>query len=306
LVALGFASGLTMRGSLRLFTLMRVSDYVGVFFLIGFAAALPEIFVAIFSAFFGAPVLSYGNILGANLADLTLVLGLAAYFSGGLKIDNHFSRKTFWTTVVLSFLPIIVALDGMVSRADGILLLVIFCMYAWIVILDIKFILKAISAVPFSVFHVKDAIKSFKESTVGHILLAVSTALLVIASMNISGFYSVNAIYFGIVFLGLATTLTELFLNTEAGVLRSSSLVMGAVLGSIAINSTAVLGLLAIISPIKIRLDPLGLLINACFLLVAFILFRTLAYTGKKVSREEGVVLVLIYVLFFISQLYFL
>ena len=306
LVALGFASGLTMRGSLRLFTLLRVGDYAGVFFLIGFAAALPEILVAIFAAFFGAPALSYGNIIGANIADLTLVLGLAAYFSGGLKIDNHFSKKTFWTTVVLSFLPIIVALDGVIGRADGILLLVVFCLYAWIVILDIKFILKAISAIPFSVFHVKDAIKSFRESTLGHILLAISAGLLVVASVNISGFYSVNMIYFGIVFLGLATTLPELFLNTEAGVLRSSSLVMGAVLGSIAINSTAVLGLLAVISPIKISLDPLGLVISGAFLFIAFTLFRTLAYTGKRVSQAEGIILVLLYVLFFISQLYFL
>ena len=306
LIILGSASGLITRGNLRFLTLFRVGDYKGILFLIGFAVALPEILVAVFALFFGMPALSFGNIIGANVADMTLVLGLAAYFSGGLKIDNHFSNKIFWTTALISLLPVIVAMDGIISRTDGVFLLIIFCLYASALMLDLKFIKKDVASIPFSVSHIKDTVESFKGKAIGYTLLAMSTALLVMASISISGFYSINPIYFGMVFLGLATTIQELFLNTEVGISRSPSLIMGAVLGSIAINSTAVLGLLSTIIPIKIILDPLGLFVAGTFLFISFLLFRTLAYTGGRISRAEGVVLVLLYVLFFISQLYFL
>ncbi|MBI5140445.1 MAG: hypothetical protein HZA94_03310 [Candidatus Vogelbacteria bacterium] len=305
LVILGFASRFTMKGSLYLLTLTRVSDYTIAFFLIGLAAAIPEIFIVIFSSLFGVPGLSFGNIIGANIAALTLSLGLPAYFSQGLKIDNHFSKKTFWATVLLGLLPTIVSLDGLIGRTDGILLIIIFCLYSWVVLMGMKFISMAVSAIPFSVFHIKEAVKTFKKNAIGHILLLLSTAFLVIASINISQFYSISPVSFGVIFLGLATTLPKLFLNTEAGVLRNPSIIMGTVLGGIAINSTAVLGLLAVISPVRINVDPFNILLNGLFLLTIFLLFRTLAYTGKRVSQAEGILLAFIYVLFFISQLYF-
>lgn len=306
LFILGWASELTLRGNLRLFTLFRADGFAGALFLIGFAVALPEIFVALFSAFFNIQALSFGNIIGANIADLTLVLGLSAFFSSGIYIDNLISKKNFWVTVLLALLPIIVSLDGIINRFDAILLLLIFCLYAWVVALDFKFIIKIIGAIPFSVFHLKDAVKSFKESVAGHLLLVFSAISLVVTSVNLSEYFSINPIYFGLIFLGLATTLPEILFNAEANILRRPSLVLGIVLGSVAVNSTAVLGLLALVSPVKVSVDPISLFLHGLFIFMAFLLFKTFAYTGRKISREEGIILVLLYILFFISQLYFL
>jgi len=62
-------------------------------FLVGFSTSLPELFVGLTSAFEGIPTLSLGNLIGANISNLSLVVGLAAFLGGGVKIRNGAERR---------------------------------------------------------------------------------------------------------------------------------------------------------------------------------------------------------------------
>src|SRR3989344_1789084 len=73
--------------------------------------------------------LSLGNIFGANLANMSLVMGIATVLARKIPRDGEISKQNFFFTAVIAFSPLFLAIDGVVSRADGVLLLAVYGIY---------------------------------------------------------------------------------------------------------------------------------------------------------------------------------
>ena len=112
---------------------------------------------------------------------------------------------------------------------------------------------------------------------------------------------NISLFLIGLFLVAIGTSLPELVFGIQASQQKHKDMIFGNILGSIAVNSTAVLGITAIISPITI--DDLGILATtAIFMLGGYLLFILFSYSKKRLSLEEGFILLFFYVAFIIVQ----
>ncbi len=105
-------------------------EFIIAFFIMAFAGALPNLFVDINAALHHLPQISFGDILGGNLVDLTLVIAIAVLFgSGPLPAESRMVQKSAIFTAAITLLPIFLVWDGKLDRVDGVVLLGIFAFY---------------------------------------------------------------------------------------------------------------------------------------------------------------------------------
>src|SRR3989344_2684285 len=109
--------------------ILHLPEFVIAFVLVAVATSMPELFVGISSAAQGVSTLSLGNIFGANLANMTFVIGIAAIIAKKIPRNGDLSKQNFWLTAALVFFPLFLAFDGVISRADGLAPLVGVGMY---------------------------------------------------------------------------------------------------------------------------------------------------------------------------------
>ena len=95
-----------------------------------FSTSIPELFVGINSAISRNPVLSLGNVIGSNIADLTIIIGIAALLGKGIKVKNPFIKKDSLLMFLIALVPILLIIfDQNLSRIDGFILISIFIGY---------------------------------------------------------------------------------------------------------------------------------------------------------------------------------
>ena len=126
----------------------RLSEYLVAFLFMSIARSIPELFVGISSAVKNIPEFSLGNVLGANLINITLMIGLVVFLGNGLRVDSKISRRNFWIISGFAFLPLLLAGDGVISRGDGGVLLLAFVFYLLRMQKEKEYFSKTINHVP--------------------------------------------------------------------------------------------------------------------------------------------------------------
>ncbi len=279
--------------------ILHLSEFITAFLLLSFATSVPELFIGIFSAVQGIPLLSFGNIMGANLVGISLVIGLSVVIAGSVKADGKISSQNFWFVSFIAILPILLAVDGLISRGDGLLLLVIFGLYLVKIFNDKEYFHKEMDGTEHT------GMRSFSR-IVHHasrflfaifVLLAGSFAFIWSAVQIIEEYFEANFILFGIVFVALGTALPELVFGIRATRQGHGNAMLGNAVGSIAFNAAAVVGIVSIIHPIVVNFS-VNLILISVFLVVSLILFHFFVYTRGRINRKEGFVLLLLYGIF--------
>jgi cation:H+ antiporter len=131
----------------------------------------------------------------------------------------------------------------------------------------------------------------------GIALVLASSAMLVWSGKNLAQMMSINAFIFGILFVSLGTALPELVFGIKSAFLKHRSMVIGNTMGSIAFNAGFVIGAVSIISPIKVQIN-FQFITAVFFIFLAFLLFNLFVRSKTIISKKEGVVLLLVYILF--------
>lgn len=289
---------------------LNVSEYVLSFILIAFATSLPELSVGINSAFLGVPELSFGDILGSNIVNFTLVLGLVAVVGGSIALRDyeHFkSNRLFEFVVVLS--PLILLLDGVLSRLDGVILLVLF-VWNLFRLLDIDDMILGRKVLrPHLSEHVFEKVTTREEFLENIALFCASvcvllgsTLVIVLTVKELSVAFGISQVLIGVLFIAVATSLPDFVIGVRSAYRKMGGIALGDLFGAAAINSTLTLGVVALISPIVLT-DMLTLWIGIGFTVVVFLLVFVFLETKNSISRTEGFVLVVLYGLFVVTQL---
>ncbi|MCH7883600.1 sodium:calcium antiporter [Patescibacteria group bacterium] len=288
----------SLAGLARLF---RLSEYLVAFLLMSFATSVSELFVGISSATGGIPALSLGNILGANLLNLTVVIGVVALLHGSLEVESKISRQNFWFIFFLSLLPLLLGLDGIISRADGLVLLVSFFVYIWHILGGREYFTRVANHHPKGLRGLRKTTHDLLYFAAAITLLLVSSAALVWSGKALADHFSVGLLSFGIIFVALGTTLPELTFGIRAALSKHGSMTVGNALGSIAFNATFIIGLVSVIHPIVIGgMEQFFFVIGA--FVIAFILFNIFVYRRTNITRKEGVILLAIYIAFLVLE----
>lgn len=288
----------------RIALFLRMKEFVVAFFFIAFGASLPNLFVGIMSALNKIPELSFGDVVSGNILDLSLGIGLPALISlGGLTAESRTLQGSALFVMIIAVLPLLLILDGDLSRIDGILLILSFIFYiSWVFSKKERFS-KIYN-------HNKEALTS-KKFIKDLFLLIFCLVLLLISAKGVvdSATYFYQTFHLplaliGILIVGIGNSLPETFFSLRAAKRGQDWALLGNLMGGVSITATLVLGLVSLICPIKItNFSPF--FIARIFLVISALFFFISVKTGRKITKKEGLVLVLIYVLFLITEIFF-
>lgn len=266
-----------------------LSEYTVGFLILGTATSLPELSVAINSAIYNTPQLSFGNLLGGIIVLLSLLCGLAATVCGKVPFKGTLTNGQLWFAAVVNLSPLILILDGRLSRLDGIVLMAIYAAYLFYlgtrnqhIEHDVKF-----SSHSWTKLIIKVA--------VGLTALYLVAHWSVLTALKISEVLLIPPLLIGVVLLSVGTNLPELASTLKIRK-NHTGLTLGHLLGSSGAN-TFIAGLLAFIAPFSIT--GLGsIAVMGISLVVVVILFNIALRTDNHLSRKEGVALLGVYLLF--------
>jgi cation:H+ antiporter len=267
--------------------------------LIGFSLALPELFVGIAAALDGKPQIALGNVVGANMANLSLVIGGLAILAVAIPVVGEYMERDLWVTIGLALLPFFMLFDGTISKVEGGVLIALYFVYA--------FFLSNEKAV---VKQVKKKITGFEKwglplmLILGLVIMAVCSWQLVQIAVQIAAVWGVSWFWMGLLLISFGTTLPELLLLSFSRNKSKASLVLPDLLSNVVMNSTLILGIVAIMTPIVMK-ESMQRGLSGMFLVIILGLFWLFTKSKRKLERWEGVVLIGIYLMFIGLQFMF-
>jgi len=277
-----------------------ISEFSAAFIIMAFATSIPELFVGVHSAIIGNPSLSLGNVIGANILDLTLITGIIILLSKNIKFKSKKIGKDIYLMLTAIILVIVLyTLGKSLSRIDGIILLAFFSFHTYQIFKRRrKYKTKKIE-------NGKTQISKFYWLLIFLIALVglfIASNFVVRSATNLAIDLNLPQIMIGLFLISIATTLPELVFGISAIKLKHKSMAIGDQIGTVIANSTLILGIVAIIHPISAEFMPF--LISSIFMFIAAFIFITFVKSGNKLERYEGISLILIYVLFIIFEIF--
>jgi len=278
---------------------------INVFFLgfvvLGILTSLPEISIVIFSAK-SSPEISLGNLVGGTLVVLTLVLGISAIKYKGIEFRGKFRRRELFSALFIISLLVFVLLDGKLSVAEGISLILIYLLYAAYIFIRFRNTKRESLLKRLELVKKTDSIISIFLSLFG-VALLLSSAMLTISTIEeIANVVQIPKAIIGLFLLGIGTNLVELFILFTSRPHGENSLAVGDFLGSVTLNPPT-LGLLAILSGGFVISDFVSLIPTLVLVLFAVLFFAILSFTDRILTPREGIILIGVYVSFIITEL---
>ncbi|WP_254862075.1 calcium/sodium antiporter [Halovivax gelatinilyticus] len=272
--------------------------------LVAFATTAPELFVAIIGAIEVDPDVGLGAIVGSNIANIGLVLGLAALIKP-LEVSETAFRRDVPFMVFAAFLTYGLArFDGQLGRLDAVIMLALLAAYTAYLIRSVNARQAAIAAgdVP----EVDAAVASSRLSGVelrdalyvvaGLVAIVAGSQWLVSGGTDLLSELGFSPLFIGLTVLALGTSLPELAASVVGAIRGETAFAIGNVVGSNIYNLIAVLGLVAIVVPIPVETGTLRFELPA-MVVFTVVLVAMLGY-GRRLSRLDGAALVAGYVVF--------
>ena len=303
-VLLYIAGEMVVSGLIRLSRFYRIKEFVVAFFVMAFAGTIPNLFVGITSALQGIPELSYGDVMGNNVIALTLAVAVALFLVPGhkLSLSNETTKYTTFMTAAAALLPLILISDGQLSRSDGFVLILFFCIYvAWLFSREDNFSKVYHEGEQLSFAKARpEALQATLKVVFGLILLAGAAQAVVYAAELIAVAMGVPLMLIGVLVVGFGGALPEIYFTIVSARKGETDMILGNLMGAVIAPATLVLGIVALIQPIEN--DNLEFpLIGRLFLALVAVYFLYASYTSKVITMREGYVLLGVYVLFVIA-----
>lgn len=270
---------------------------------VSFATSAPELFVSIQAALDGYPYIALGNIVGSNIANIGLVLGITAVISP-LFLDREFYKFNWPVMMVLSIgMYFLLKFGNGINRLEGIGLLLALFVYLWVLIGKARRNKKVIKSVDSD--GVEEVIASnFKIVIwllIGGGALWGGSELLVSGAVNIARLLGVSNRMIAVTMIAIGTSVPELAASVVAAFKHEKALLIGNIIGSNIFNIGSVIGITAIIHPINVLDSGISLVLNDMLWMIGFsaIIFP-LALLPKKfvLTKYKGLFLFVAYSIF--------
>ncbi len=273
---------------------LRVSPLVVTVMLVAVMTSLPEFCVSLFASLRGQPAAAVGNIVGSNFVTLTFVAGICALWRPIVVGPTLRERESSWM-ILSAALLLVLAMDGTLSRTDGLLLLVAY--------------------VPYFRSTLAEARKQRQEAPVGTAphpglditLFAAGVGMVVLGSNWIVGHGSILArqlgmsdLLIGVTFYAFGTSLPELAIALGAVWRFQADVTLGEIYASNIFTGLVVAGALCLIRPLPVA--PMIVQRDLPLLIVAGVLLQMFVTSGGRFVRTEAAVMVGIFVLFLTAQ----
>lgn len=311
LIFIASCAGLYFAGELVVGSLMRTAKFLGwrefvvAFIVIAFAATLPNLFVGITSAINKIPELSFGDVVGGNVIDLTLAVALAALVAKSLPADSRTVQTTSFFTTTIAILPLLLILDGELGRGDGLVLILTFGFYLWWLFSKQERFTKVYNEnkIPLSK-RLPTLLKDIGKIILGITILILASKGIVESALFFAETFNLSLSLIGILIVSLGNALPETYFAIASARKGQTWMILGDLMGSIIAPATLVLGIVVLICPIQIP-DFSPFVIARLFLIISAFFFFIFLRTGKKITRREAIFLLGIYVAFVLSEIFY-
>lgn len=258
---------------------------------VAFGTSAPELLVSINAALKGNSDIAIGNVVGSNIANITLVLGISAILYP-ISIYRSVLKLDYLATLVSSFLFYLLALNGIISRLEGGIL--------FILMLALNFyFFKKLSGKEMEdsedekLLKKQPLWKAVGLLVIGVVGLYYGSDLFVDNAVEISEIFGVSERVIGITVIAIGTSLPELVTSVIAAIKKETDIAIGNILGSNIMNILSIIGITAMIQPITVS----EAFLNQDFLwMLGFtVLLFPILRTKLRISRWEGLILFLVY-----------
>ena len=274
--------------------------------IVAMGTSAPEAAVSIAAATKGSAGISIGNVIGSNIINIFIILGVVAAIVP-LKIERTTVRYEMPYTILVTILFVLLGKDGLVTRLDGSILLAGLILYIAYLLMQAKQKpqekmpkpLPAEAKAGTSAETVAENTETTEESPsilkllaltlVGLAVILVSSDYAVDAAVAIAKIFNISDRVIGLTIVALGTSLPELVTSITAALRGNADLAVGNVVGSCIFNILFVLGASALIQPIDCAPNFLS---DAYVAVGATVLLLLFGYTQMKIVRWEGGVLI--------------
>ena len=286
-----------IRGSLAAAKRLGVSPLLSGLVIVGFGTSAPELVVSVNAAVEGRPDIAIGNVVGSNIGNILLILGICALISP-LAVKPLALRRDAVTVVAASVLFLVLVGGSALGRADAAIFLVALGAY-----LVLAYWSETFHAAPSGVLHQAEAdeLSTIPKSVLwtvtavvfGLLLLIAGSQVLLLGAIGIAAHFGVPEAVVGLTLVAVGTSLPELSISVIAAIRRHADVAVGNILGSNIFNLLGILGVSALLQPLPVHARVLQfdqwVMLGTSLVLLMFL------YSGRHLSRAEGGVLLIGY-----------
>lgn len=296
-----------VKGLMKMARYLGWREFVVAFFIMAVAGSFPNLFVGVNSALHKIPQLSFGDIVGGNIVDLTLAIALAVLIGGvSLPAASKMVQSSAVFAVIVAILPLVLILDGNLGRIDGLILFLTFIFYVfWLFSKSERFkkvYNEQVIEKPRTRF--KNFLKGLGKVIFALFLLLLASEGIVRSALVFSEALNITLPLVGILIVGLGNAFPETYFAIILARRKKTWMILGDLIGAVVISATLVLGIVALICPIEI-IDFSPFAIARIFLIISAVFFLIIIRTGQKITKKEGLLLLLIYILFLAAEIFF-
>ncbi len=292
LLVLGFVflikgADLFVDGSSSIAKHMKIPSVIVGLTIVAMGTSAPEASVSITAAIAGNSDISLGNIVGSNIFNFLVVIGVSAMIFPIISHKDIIKRDLWWNLGITGLL-LVLMLDNKIGRIDGIILLLGMALYLFVVIRN---------ALKNRTEESKEELISVPKSIIFMIIglaaiicggnFVVDNASIIAKSLGLS------ETLIGLTIVAIGTSLPELVTSITAAKKKEAGIALGNAVGSNIFNILFILGASSALTPINVAPE---LFIDTIILIAVGIMIFIFAYTGKKTNRTEGIICTLLYV----------
>ena len=298
LIVLVFSGDFLVKGAVGIAEKFKISPLVIGMTVVSFGTSAPELFVSVKAALMGSPDLAIGNVIGSNIANLALVLSITVLIFPIIVERN--SKYIDWPMMMFaSILFYVFSLDNVISLWEGVILLIIL----------ITFIIFLIRNSRKSNLELDDDIdgtpSNFPLTLVflfgGLIGLKFGADWLLDGAIGLAKSFGMTEKVIGVTIVAFGTSVPELVASSVAAFRKQTDISIGNLVGSNIFNIMVVIGITAIITPIKVSESAMSF--DMYWMLGISLAIFPLMFIGKKMGRLHGVILLSAYVIYILMSL---
>lgn len=290
-----------VRGSSRLASALGISPLVIGLTVVAFGTSSPELAVSVQSAFAGNASIAVGNVVGSNIFNVLMILGLSAIVIP-LTVSRQLIRFDVPIMIAVSVLVLLLGLDGRIGRFEGLLLFAGVMGYTIFLIRQSRKETKRAQDEFSNEYAAKETqgigtmLKNIALTIGGLALLVLGSDWLVDSAVKIAQYLGVSDLVIGLTVVAAGTSMPELVTSIVAAKRGERDIAVGNIVGSNLFNLMCVLGLSAAVSPIGIPVEAAALRFDIPVMIAVAVSCFPIFFSGMVISRGEGLLFTFYYV----------
>jgi len=302
LIVLTLGADFLVKGAARLALSVGIPSLVIGLTVVAYGTSTPELAISAKAALTGQADIALGNVVGSNICNVWLILGLSAIVAP-LSVHLQIIRLELPILLVISIVSYLMALDGVFGRFDGIFLILVLCLYSWTTVrrglkegvadnVELNIDGEVVD---------KDGKKSraleIGRVAIGLFLLIIGADYFVAASVDLARYFGISELVIGLTIVAIGTSMPELMTSVVASYRGERDIAVGNIIGSNIFNLVGVLGISAAISPVSVL--PQAISFDLPIMLLCAVMCMPF-FLGKVLTRWRGFNFLLCYMAYIV------